>query len=52
MEDEKTMNPTPEPGEYEKPEIVDYGDLVELTAGSQAFGVLDGTFPRPPTTFS
>lgn len=38
--------------EYEKPEIVDYGDLVDLTAGAQAYGVLDGTFPRPPTTFS
>jgi hypothetical protein len=46
VNDEKTT--TQEPIEYEKPEIVDYGDLVDLTAGSQAFGALDGTFPRPP----
>ena len=37
-----------EPMEYEKPEIIDYGDLVELTAGAQSAGLLDGTFPRPP----
>ena len=52
MEDETTMDPTPEKREYEKPEIVDYGDLVELTAGTHGYGALDGTFPRPPTSFS
>lgn len=46
------MKPTPEMIEYEKPEIVDYGDLVDLTAGSQAAGLLDQTFPREPITFS
>ena len=39
--------------EYEQPEIVYYGDLSELTAGAQAAGLLDGTFPRqPPPNFS
>jgi hypothetical protein len=35
---------TPETG-YEKPRIVDYGDLVELTAASGTGEFLDATFP-------
>lgn len=31
--------------EYIKPEVVDYGDLAELTAGTQQGWVLDATFP-------
>jgi hypothetical protein len=31
--------------EYDKPEIVDYGDLVELTAGASTGKFLDATFP-------
>ena len=52
VNDEKTT--THEPIEYEKPEIVDYGDLVDLTAGAWTGpGYVDGTFPSPPPlTFS
>jgi hypothetical protein len=46
----------PEVTEYEKPEIVDYGDLVQLTAGGQSGSYLDATFqqgtPRGKLTFS
>jgi hypothetical protein len=31
--------------EYIKPEIVDYGNLAELTAGSQTGSHLDAAFP-------
>ena len=31
--------------EYVKPEVVDYGDLAELTAGTQSGEYLDATFP-------
>jgi hypothetical protein len=45
-----------EPMEYTKPMIVDYGDLAELTAGTQGGNVLDATFPagtsRGDLTFS
>jgi hypothetical protein len=42
------MSLSPEPREsteYIKPEVVDYGDLAELTAGTQQGWVLDATFP-------
>lgn len=46
---------TPEIG-YEKPRIVDYGDLVELTAATGDGDYLDATFPtgtkRGDLTFS
>ena len=46
MNDKKTT--TQEPIEYEKPKIVDYGDLVDLTAGPwTGQGYVDGTFPSP-----
>jgi len=32
------------PAEYEKPMVVDYGDLIELTAGGTTGGALDATF--------
>ena len=51
MNDEKTT--THEPTEYEKPEIVDYGDLVDLTAGTWTGpGYVGGTATPPPLTFS
>lgn len=31
--------------EYESPEVVDYGDLVELTAGQSTGDYLDAAFP-------
>jgi hypothetical protein len=31
--------------EYEQPEIADYGDLRELTAGTSTGNALDATFP-------
>jgi hypothetical protein len=31
--------------EYESPAIVDYGDLLELTAGSSAGNYTDAAFP-------
>jgi hypothetical protein len=31
--------------EYEKPKVVDYGDLVELTAGRHDGNWLDASFP-------
>jgi hypothetical protein len=31
-------------GEYEAPEVVDYGDLVELTAGGNTGRCLDSDF--------
>lgn len=31
--------------EYEKPEVVDYGDLVELTAAGSDGDCLDADFP-------
>jgi hypothetical protein len=31
--------------EYIKPEVVDYGDLAELTAGTQDGDFLDATYP-------
>ena len=31
--------------EYEKPKVIDYGDLVELTAGSRTGDFLDANFP-------
>jgi hypothetical protein len=31
--------------EYEKPKVVDYGDLVELTAGQSTGTALDASFP-------
>jgi hypothetical protein len=31
--------------DYEKPEVVDYGDLVELTAAAAAGSQLDAAFP-------
>ncbi len=33
------------PAEYEHPEIVDYGDLRELTAAAGTGGALDAAFP-------
>ena len=42
--------------EYVKPEVIDYGDLAELTAGSQDGDYLDATFqvgtPRGQIGFS
>ncbi|MCP9485216.1 MAG: lasso RiPP family leader peptide-containing protein [Gaiellaceae bacterium MAG52_C11] len=38
MEHEQTV-------EYETPDVVDYGDLVELTAGTQNGDFLDAAFP-------
>jgi len=38
MEHEQTV-------EYEAPEVVDYGDLVELTAGQSSGDYTDATFP-------
>ena len=42
--------------EYTKPEIVDYGNLTELTAGTQTGDYLDANFPlgtsRGALTFS
>ncbi len=52
MRPELTDYEKPELTAYEKPAIVDYGDLVDLTAGAQSAGLLDGTFPRLPPTFS
>jgi hypothetical protein len=41
-----TLSPEPrESTEYIQPEVVDYGDLAELTAGTQLGSNLDGTFP-------
>ena len=41
-----TLSPEPrESTEYIKPEVVDYGDLAELTAGTQQGVILDATFP-------
>ena len=41
---------------YEKPSVVDYGDLVELTAGTSTGNFLDADFPagtfRGDLTFS
>jgi hypothetical protein len=34
--------------EYKKPEIRDYGDLAELTAGNGSHHHHDATFPLPP----
>lgn len=31
--------------EYERPEVVDYGDLLDLTAGGHTGNSLDATFP-------
>ena len=31
--------------EYEAPEVVDYGDLVELTAGQSSGELTDAAFP-------
>jgi hypothetical protein len=42
--------------EYEEPRVVDYGDLVELTAGTSFGNYLDADFPsgspRGSLTFS
>lgn len=42
--------------DYVKPEIVDYGDMVELTAGTNGGNYLDAAFPsgtpRGDLTFS
>jgi hypothetical protein len=40
---EKSTQSVPE---YEKPKIADYGDLKDLTAGTQTGNFLDATFPR------
>lgn len=32
-------------GEYERPKVVDYGDLVALTAGASTGSELDADFP-------
>jgi hypothetical protein len=40
MDDTKNVAP-----EYEQPKIVDYGDLVELTAGNNDGESLDASFP-------
>lgn len=41
-----SLYPNPrESTEYVKPEVVDYGDLAELTAGTQQGWILDATFP-------
>jgi hypothetical protein len=32
--------------DYTKPEIVDYGDLAQLTAGTSGGSYLDAAFPR------
>jgi hypothetical protein len=32
--------------EYETPRIKDYGDLVEVTAGTKPYGNFDSTFPN------
>ena len=49
MEHEQTV-------EYEAPKVVDYGDLVELTAGTQNGDYTDAIFPaktpRGDLTFS
>ena len=51
MSDKQTT--TQEPIEYEKPKIVDYGDLVDLTAGLWSRDKGDGATPDPsPPTFS
>ena len=36
---------------YEKPEVVDYGDLAELTAGTSVQAGFDQllNYPRPPS---
>lgn len=34
-----------EPASYESPRVVDYGDLVELTAGDQTGDCTDAAFP-------
>jgi hypothetical protein len=36
--------------EYEKPEIVDYGDLKDLTASARTGGHLDADFSRGTPT--
>jgi hypothetical protein len=38
----------PEPVEYEKPEVKDFGDLFELTAGGAILGGLDQLLPSNP----
>jgi hypothetical protein len=43
MKDVRTEKP--EKQEYEKPEVVDYGDLVELTAGGVKAGAQDMNWP-------
>jgi hypothetical protein len=51
MSDKKTT--TQESIEYEKPQIVDYGDLVDLTAGLWSTDKGDGVDPNSsPPTFS
>jgi hypothetical protein len=50
------MEKTAQVPEYEKPKIADYGDLKDLTAGTQIGNFLDATFPtgtpRGQLTFS
>jgi hypothetical protein len=38
----------PEPVEYEKPEVKDFGDLFELTAGGNIRGGFDQLHPNSP----
>jgi hypothetical protein len=45
MEEKITEKVKPEVVEYEKPRVVDYGDLVELTAGQSSGSALDASFP-------
>jgi hypothetical protein len=41
-----SLSPDPRDStEYIEPEVVDYGDLAELTAGTQNGYFLDATFP-------
>ena len=37
--------PIEETSEYTKPEVADYGDLLDLTAGNKTGNFLDATFP-------
>lgn len=39
-------NKTLDPATYEKPKVVDYGDLLELTAAGTSGDCLDYDFPR------
>jgi hypothetical protein len=40
------------PSDYVKPEITDYGDLADLTAGLSQGGKTDALFPIPRRDFT